>query len=619
MALDDFEVSLAAHPQDNVVPGLVNAPTIFIGPSAKTAASGELWFAVSCNDSNYGGCVVLASNEGEDYSRIGIIRGSATHGVLTATLADVAGLDETSILSVDLSQSHGILEGVKQATVDVYDSLCYVGGELLAYREADLTGVDLYDLSYLRRGLYGTTPGAASGADFALLNNAIFKWRFNRQAVDKTLYFKFQAFNLVQAGYQDLADCVEYTFHIAGDGGVKALLSDISAATVGKEDMANKVTAWSITPTDSNYPSEKLVKNSLDAISTPDLSGYAPLASPALTGTPTAPTATTGTNTTQIATTAFVAAGLAALVNSSPSTLDTLNELATALGDDPNFAATMATALAAKAPLASPALTGTPTAPTATAGTNTTQLATTAFVAAGLAALVNSSPSTLDTLNELATALGDDPNFAATMATALAAKAPLASPALTGTPTAPTATTGTNTTQLATTAFVAAAVSGGGGGGAISAIALLRASHFYNGSTQLAFNGNPAQSKTLYNNVSGLVFNASGQCTISFPIGKYIIHVVGNLLVAGHDIYITFSNSSNAVIAAPINSTGGTGGTATASVGTNYSQYFYLDLSAAGGNTVLYMGGVANKLFVDVVAANASTTFVSTVKIEKIG
>jgi len=43
---------------------------------------------------------------------------------------------------------------------------------------------------------------------------------------------------------------------------------------------------------------------------------------------------------------------------------------------------------------------------------------------------------------------------------ALAAKAPLASPALTGTPTAPTATAGTNSTQLATTAFVAAAVSG---------------------------------------------------------------------------------------------------------------------------------------------------------------
>ncbi|WP_170065210.1 hypothetical protein [Methylovulum psychrotolerans] len=157
------------------------------------------------------------------------------------------------------------------------------------------------------------------------------------------------------------------------------------------------------------------------------------------------------------------------------------------------------------------------------------------------------------------------------------------------------------------------------GGGAISAIALLRASHFYNSSTQLAFNSNPAQSKTLYNTVSGLVFNASGQCTISFPIGIYIIHVVGNLLIAGHDLVIRFSDNSGTPIASPINGSGGTGGTATASVGVNYTQYFYLDLSAAGGNTVLYMGGAANKLYIDVVAAGASTTFVSTVKIEKIG
>ncbi|WP_297096359.1 hypothetical protein [uncultured Draconibacterium sp.] len=70
----------------------------------------------------------------------------------------------------------------------------------------------------------------------------------------------------------------------------------------------------------------------------------------------------------------------------------------------------------------SPTFTGVPTAPTAAQGTNTTQLATTAFVAAALAALVDSSPATLDTLNELAAALGDDPNFATTMTNALAGK-----------------------------------------------------------------------------------------------------------------------------------------------------------------------------------------------------
>lgn len=189
-----------------------------------------------------------------------------------------------------------------------------------------------------------------------------------------------------------------------------------------------------------------------------DLADKAPIASPALTGAPTAPTPATEDSSTKLATTAYVAAKIAALLSSAPGALDTLAELAAALGEDPNFATTITNALALKAPLASPSLSGTPTAPTAAPGTNTAQLATTAYVVAALANLIDSAPGALDTLNELAAALGDDPNFAATLTAALALKAPLASPGLTGTPTAPTPAPGTNTTQLATTAFVVAAL-----------------------------------------------------------------------------------------------------------------------------------------------------------------
>lgn len=83
-------------------------------------------------------------------------------------------------------------------------------------------------------------------------------------------------------------------------------------------------------------------------------------------------------------------------------------------------------------------VTGVLTAPTASAGTNNTQVATTAFVATALANMVNAAPSTLDTLKELADALGDDPNFATTVTNNLATKAPLASPTFTGTVTLPT-------------------------------------------------------------------------------------------------------------------------------------------------------------------------------------
>lgn len=64
--------------------------------------------------------------------------------------------------------------------------------------------------------------------------------------------------------------------------------------------------------------------------------------------------------------------------------------------------------------------------PTPAPSANDGQYATTEFVKAALAALVASSPAALDTLNELAAALGNDPNFATTMTNALAGKAPKA-------------------------------------------------------------------------------------------------------------------------------------------------------------------------------------------------
>ena len=81
----------------------------------------------------------------------------------------------------------------------------------------------------------------------------------------------------------------------------------------------------------------------------------------------------------------------------------------------------------------------TATAATQSAGDNSTKIATTAYADAAAAAVVDSAPSTLDTLNELAAALGDDPNFATTVTNSIAAKAPIANPTFTGTATIPTA------------------------------------------------------------------------------------------------------------------------------------------------------------------------------------
>ncbi|EFH5000927.1 phage tail protein, partial [Escherichia coli] len=105
---------------------------------------------------------------------------------------------------------------------------------------------------------------------------------------------------------------------------------------------------------------------------------------------------------------------LSSATNSTSETLAATPKAVKAVMDETNK----------KAPLNSPALTGTPTTPTAQQGTNNTQIASTAFVMAAIAALVDSSPDALNTLNKLAAALGNDPNFATTMTNALAGKQP---------------------------------------------------------------------------------------------------------------------------------------------------------------------------------------------------
>ncbi|CAM4498611.1 tail fiber protein [Escherichia coli] len=237
----------------------------------------------------------------------------------------------------------------------------------------------------------------------------------------------------------DVSDRIDLTIGIEISDSVTSTRSDVAASSLAVKkayDLAkSKYTAQDASTTQkglvqlssaTNSDSETMAATPKAVKSVKELADTkAPIESPELTGTPTAPTAAQSTNSTQIANTAFVKAAITALINGAPGALDTLKEIAAAINNDPNFSTTINNALALKAPLASPALTGIPTAPTAAQGTNNTQIATTAYVRAAISALVGSSPEALDTLNELAAALGNDPNFATTMTNALAGKQPL--------------------------------------------------------------------------------------------------------------------------------------------------------------------------------------------------
>ncbi|PAK14006.1 MULTISPECIES: gp53-like domain-containing protein [Burkholderia cepacia complex] len=154
------------------------------------------------------------------------------------------------------------------------------------------------------------------------------------------------------------------------------------------------------------------------------------------------------------------------------------------------------------------------------------QYATKDDLAARLADLVGQSPETLNTLNELAKALGNDPNFATTTTNALASKAPIDSPVFTGTPKAPTPPQFDNSTKQATTAFVQRALgnfnlsSGTGSGIAAAATAFTNADlggfHYFNGAT--------TQTATLPNEVGlqpGAAITIQRGAQYALTIGTY--------------------------------------------------------------------------------------------------
>jgi hypothetical protein len=152
----------------------------------------------------------------------------------------------------------------------------------------------------------------------------------------------------------------------------------------------------------------------------------APINSPSFTGTPFAPTAAAGTNNTQIATTQFAQSLITALLDGAPTVLNTPNKLASAINNDPIYAANVNAALNLKAPLASPADRHANRADCGGATNNTDRHNSVCSGADHCAYWWRSYG--LNTLNKIATAINNDPSFAANVVAALALKAPLASP-----------------------------------------------------------------------------------------------------------------------------------------------------------------------------------------------
>ncbi|GEM_PF-3357015 len=216
----------------------VNLPVIFEPSADLTQAGAQIWVGVSGGnngvfDPNWGGADVLVSADNVEYENIGTIKRAACQGYLTAALAAPAGAnpDETSSLSVDLTESAGTLITATQADAAAGRTLCWVDGEIIAYATATLTGQNQYTLTYLERGLYGTTPAAhPAGTAFLRLNDAVFKYGLPKENVGAPIWLKFISFNIYGEGRGDQSTAVAYSLTPTGNGFFVAPPTDLQAS-----------------------------------------------------------------------------------------------------------------------------------------------------------------------------------------------------------------------------------------------------------------------------------------------------------------------------------------------------------------------------------------------------
>jgi hypothetical protein len=207
-------------------PGGTNLPIIFEPPTALSGGANEVWLIAS-GGPNWGGCQVWLSLDNATFALAGTIYRGARQGRLTAALPSHADPDITNTLSVDLTQCQGQLLSGTQADADNLVTLCYVEGELISYRTATLTAAYQYDLTYLRRGAYGTAvqthPAGGNFARFGPSDASFFRYRYPSNFVGRTIHVKLPAFNIFGQALQDLSGLTADTYTLTGVGAVTKL------------------------------------------------------------------------------------------------------------------------------------------------------------------------------------------------------------------------------------------------------------------------------------------------------------------------------------------------------------------------------------------------------------
>lgn len=224
-------------------PGAVQAPSIFVMPPIPSSLSEGITLGIAvCGQSANAfwlGCDVYCSVDGgSTYQYVGTVPEACRYGTLTAGISAVSDPDTTSTLSIALANTNlQISTSVTHADADSVQTPILVGSgstaEVMSFGSASLTSAGHYNLSYLRRNLYGSGDYAqSSGATFARLDGAIFQIAMDPGYAGTAVQFKFVSFNLWQQyGPQNLSGATAYSYTIPAALPVQGALTLIPRGT----------------------------------------------------------------------------------------------------------------------------------------------------------------------------------------------------------------------------------------------------------------------------------------------------------------------------------------------------------------------------------------------------
>lgn len=199
-------------------PGSINAPAIFEPSPVVTNGQPELWIAAS-GGAQWGGCQVYVSPDGLNYAYLGLVSSACAQGTLTAGLTLAADPDLTGTIAVDLTESGlALATAATDAMANAFQTVALIDSEMIAYGSVVATGAETFDLSYLRRGVYGTTPAAhTAGAAFSRIDpTSVFSYALTQAYIGVPLYFKFPSFNTFGNSAQSIADVPAYEYTPSG-------------------------------------------------------------------------------------------------------------------------------------------------------------------------------------------------------------------------------------------------------------------------------------------------------------------------------------------------------------------------------------------------------------------